>query len=439
MVITSVDSFEGTLSRVMLPSMSSTAPSGAGRTLKAHRAGTTRVTSPEQTLARLRPLLSDFGITRVADVTGMDCIGIPTVMVVRPNARSVSVSQGKGVDLVTAKVSGIMESVELFHAERVLRPLYLANLREIRGIGRVADVERFPAFKRPYEATQRILWIAGRDLPTDSEIWVPFEAVHLDLRLPLPSGSGFFMSGSNGLASGNHPLEAVSHGLCELIERDALALFFQADEQSQEQRRLDLDTVDDPLSVELLSKYERAAISVAVWEITSDLGIPCFLCWIIETADDVFRPLGLAQGSGCHPSRGIALSRALSEAAQSRITRIVGSRDDLQTREMNELRAPETVALHRAQVARPPGKCRSFEAVPNYTFDTFEEDICLILSRLDTIGVHQVISVDLSRSEYPLHVVRMLAPGLEGAAYLPGYRPGRRAVERRTAHQHRSP
>jgi ribosomal protein S12 methylthiotransferase accessory factor len=164
--------------------------------------------------------LPNIGITRIADVTGMDCIGIPTVMVVRPNSRSVSVSQGKGVDLITAKVSGLMESIEQFHAEHVQLPLRLASQKEISAAGQAAKVERFPRFERPYDSTQRILWIAGRDLATDVEVWVPFEAVHLDLRLPLPTGSGYFMSGSNGLASGNHRLEAVTHGLCELIERD---------------------------------------------------------------------------------------------------------------------------------------------------------------------------------------------------------------------------
>ena len=57
-------------------------------THKAFRAGTDRVVNPEQTLQTLTAFLPDFGITRVADVTGMDCIGIHTVMVVRPNSRS---------------------------------------------------------------------------------------------------------------------------------------------------------------------------------------------------------------------------------------------------------------------------------------------------------------------------------------------------------------
>jgi YcaO-like protein with predicted kinase domain len=411
--------------------MSAIIPGPERRTPKGYRQGTDRIVGPEQTLANLRPFLDDFGVTRIADVTGMDCIGIPTVMVVRPNSRSVSVSQGKGVDLATAKVSGLMESIEQFHAEHVLNPLRLANLNEIRAIGAVADVERLPGFKLDFDATQRVLWIAGQDLATEAEIWVPFEAVHLDLRLPLPTGSGFFMSGSNGLASGNHRLEAVSHGLCELIERDALSLFFQSDAPHQRRRRVELATVDDPICRELLTRYREAEMDVAVWDMTSDLGIPCFLCWILESADDVFRPVGLAQGSGCHPTRGIALSRALSEAAQSRVTRIVGSRDDIRPKDLLELRAADALELYRAQMSEPEGPCRAFQSTTSYSFDTFEEDVELLIARLHAAGLTQVIGVDLSRPQYPVHVMRLLVPGLEGAAYLPGYRPGRRAAAQR--------
>src|SRR4051812_35005545 len=92
-------------------------------TPKGFRAGTHRCVSPAETVARLRPHLAGMGITRVANVTGLDVIGIPVVMVCRPNSRSLSVSQGKGLDLDAARASGLMESVEMFHAERAIGPL----------------------------------------------------------------------------------------------------------------------------------------------------------------------------------------------------------------------------------------------------------------------------------------------------------------------------
>jgi ribosomal protein S12 methylthiotransferase accessory factor len=53
-----------------------------------------RAVEPAATLARVKRHFAPLGITRIANVTGLDCIGIPVVNVVRPNARSLSVSQG---------------------------------------------------------------------------------------------------------------------------------------------------------------------------------------------------------------------------------------------------------------------------------------------------------------------------------------------------------
>ena len=86
-------------------------------TRKAFRCGTHRVRHPEQTWEAIAPLLPDYGITRVADVTGLDVLGVPVAMSVRPLARTLSVSQGKGQTLLLAKISAAMEALEIWHAE----------------------------------------------------------------------------------------------------------------------------------------------------------------------------------------------------------------------------------------------------------------------------------------------------------------------------------
>ena len=84
---------------------------------KSYRLGTHRTVAPSETLARVGPLMAQMGITRIANITGLDRLGVPVVMVCRPNSRSIAVSQGKGLDLAAAKASGLMESVETYHAE----------------------------------------------------------------------------------------------------------------------------------------------------------------------------------------------------------------------------------------------------------------------------------------------------------------------------------
>src|SRR3954470_9324245 len=114
------------------------------RSNKGFRHGTHRLVAPEQTLQRIQPLLRSVGITRVANITGLDVIGIPVVAVMRPNSRSIAVAQGKGLDLTAAKVSGLMEAIENFHAERIRAPLALASWDEMCERGAMLDVSSLP-------------------------------------------------------------------------------------------------------------------------------------------------------------------------------------------------------------------------------------------------------------------------------------------------------
>jgi ribosomal protein S12 methylthiotransferase accessory factor len=230
---------------------------------------------------------------------------------------------------------------------------------------------------------------------------------------------------SNGLASGNHLLEAVSHGLCEVIERDATTLWVYSGERAQADRRVDLASIDDPACREVLARYERAGVAVGVWETTSDVGIAAFLCVIVERDPDKLRPLYPTHGMGCHPVREVALLRALTEAAQSRLTFIAGSRDDSGRDKYKIARDVEVIERTRAEIVRPG--VRSFHAAPSFVRETFEEDVGFLLGRLAAVGVTEAVCVDLTRKDLGIPVVRVIVPGLESVHEAPGYVPGPRA------------
>src|SRR4051812_30484027 len=103
--------------------------------------GTRRSRAPADTLRDFGRHLPRMGITRLTNVTGLDSIGIPVVQAIRPNSRSLSVSQGKGVDLDAAKVSAMMEAIELWHAERIELGCLCASYRAMRGQERVIALE----------------------------------------------------------------------------------------------------------------------------------------------------------------------------------------------------------------------------------------------------------------------------------------------------------
>lgn len=401
-------------------------PNEQGHTPKKFLRGTHRTVAPQETLARLRPHLKEFSITRLANVTGLDEVGIPVVVAVRPNGRSLAVSQGKGVDLVNAKVSALMESIEQHCAEHDRLPVRWTSYEDLAAGDAVIDPGRLPRIAGRFDRRTKILWTLAHQLADGAPLWVPYELVHLNFTLPLPPGSGYFLGGSNGLASGNHPLEAIVHALTELIERDALTLLYRSSTDEQRRRRVDPTAITDDTCLSLLERYQRAGVAVAIWDATSDIGVPTYLCDIIDREVNVFRPIGSARGTGCHVDPAVALMRALTEAAQSRLTRITGSRDDLQSAHVDLHRSEAKATADRARILDSAGAAARFPGASS-GFDTFEAEVDHLLERLHSANIGPVVVVDLSPADRPFFVLRAIAPGLEGPSDNPAYQPGPRA------------
>jgi ribosomal protein S12 methylthiotransferase accessory factor len=132
------------------------------------------------------------------------------------------------------------------------------------------------------------------------------------------------------------------------------------------------------------------------------------------------------RGAGCHPDRAIALARALAEAAQTRLTYIVGSRDDLP---LCDYEAPANADLSEAlldALQASGGPCL-FDDVPSFSSDDISDDVAWELERLRNAGAERVVAVDLKQGCIGVPVVRVVVPGLEGDCRNAEYSPGLRA------------
>jgi ribosomal protein S12 methylthiotransferase accessory factor len=365
-----------------------------------------RTCPPEEMFARVSPLLRHYGITRIARQTGLDHVGIPVWSAMRPNSLSLAVNQGKGFGDADAKISAVMEALERAVAGEPEVVSRLASRAEIRAGGSAAEPLDGLVAKgeTPLADGDSIAWVEGRDLIAERPVWVPRDAVMLDR-----TAETRFWQSSDGLASGNTPVEATFHGLLERIERDADALWSLAQSAERARHCVDPSAFGDPVADMLVSKIRIAGLRLQVFDIASDIGIPCFQA-LIGPGDILRRRNPLyaeaANGSGCHPDPVRAAIRAITEAAQSRLTLVSGARDDIPDDTYSRPMPQELIEdFALTPVARqwPPAR----DARPIAT------KLRSVLQALEERQIASAIAVPLNAPDAPFAVVKVLVPGLE--------------------------
>lgn len=381
---------------------------------KAHLLGTHRAAGVAEMLARVAPHLAPCGIARVSRITGFDRTGLEVFTVARPNARGLSVANGKGLDRATARLSGVMEALERWHAEHVLLPLRFGTAEDVAALGAPVVVAGLPRARTGDPGLT--FWASALDVAAGTPARVPFELVHCAWVAAGPA-PGVFEATTDGLASGSHPVEAALHGLCELIETDACALFEGLPPEARAARRLDPATIDDPGLRELCGRLAAQGFALALWDATSDIGAPVLLAVLVDERDPR-TPAGF--GAGCHPDRAVATFRAISEAAQTRVIAMTGTRDDLGP----VLFAGATGLRFRWALEAGGAGRRDWRAIPSFASDCLRADLAALVARVAAVGAGPVLAVDLGRLP-GLSVIRVLVPGLEPEAGLPGRRAAR--------------
>jgi ribosomal protein S12 methylthiotransferase accessory factor len=384
-----------------------------------------RVVCATETVARMRPQFARFGITRLADVTGLDRIGIPVWMAIRPNSKTLAVSQGKGLNEPAAQASAVMEAAELATAERFPVPVHLGSMRELIESGAQVNplsnlVLRGRSLLGPAE---EIAWVEGCDLLKNGTVFVPAEAVSLNSERH-PKACRYWQS-SDGLASGNILIEAVVHALCERVERDATVLWLFRSDREVADACLDPGSLADEGVNGLTERIDRSGFQLRLFDIGSDVGIPVMFAVIAPKLDgfeEHWKHFDLSSGIGCHPSPARAAIRAITEAAQSRVTSITGARDDFDPNLYGtQLRADLTGYLR----ASPAGNRKLPQEVARDPSDNLQH----ILGRLRAVGVGSVIVVPFDTGVPGFAVAKVLVPELEHPAGDRQQRYGRRAVK----------
>ena len=271
---------------------------------------------------------SDYGIARIADITGLDVTGIPVYIGIRPDAMTLSVSAGKGLSKIDSFVSAGMEAVETAVAERMeASEIINASARDLADKSLI-DLTKLTRYSTSFFNDSSIVsWCIARRLVDREEVYVPANMVSLNKRLVV-EGIDIFPWSSNGLASGLSESDAILSGLYELIERDAWTCW----EYYSRVRRVPITSIEEESipyesTRRLITALRREGLNLIINPLRTELEVPVFRALLVNDID--LSSMGVSLGFGCHHSTEIAVNRAITEAVQARTVYISGARDDI--------------------------------------------------------------------------------------------------------------
>lgn len=375
--------------------------------------GTHRVIAPKKTIEINEDKLKTAGITRIADITDLDRIGLPVYTAIRPTAEygGVSVYGGKGISKDHAKASAMMEGFERYSAERQESDeIIISSANEISTKGDYINPKSLnlpKEFEKKDISDIRLEWSMAHDLITDNDYYIPTNAIYHPYTHD-NNVESLFKSNTNGLASGNILEEAILHGIFEVIERDAWSIF---ELTHKNYSQIDLDTIESETINETIEKFTSNGINIKLMDFTADIDVPT----IAASADDtVTRDAGLLTlGIGTHLDPEVAILRALTEVAQSRATQINGAREDTVRADFAREAGYERMKRINKYYFKQEEEQISLSDIENKSTTSINEDLEIVKNELTSNEIKHVLYHDLTRPELDVSVVRVVIPEME--------------------------
>jgi oxazoline/thiazoline synthase len=285
-------------------------------------------------------------------------------------------------------------------------------MRDTMGQDRVRRVPE------PFRVDVAIEWTPLWSLSTQRTRFLPTSFCYYGYRNDDPV---FAIANSNGCAAGAVPEEAILHGFLELLERDAVAIWWY-----NQLRRpgVDLGSFTDPAIPALIQHY--AALRRDLWalDLTCDFGVPVFAA-LSKRTDQLEEDI--IYGFGAHLDPAVALLRAVTEVNQSleavpladgppTMRSHLGSEES--RRWWRTVRI-EDAAWLAPDPALPPRRARDLVTLAS---DDVCQDVETCLSLAGAQGI-DVLVLDQTRPDVGLPVMRVVAPGLRH--FWPRFAPGR--------------
>ena len=369
-----------------------------------------------------KELLEGFAISRVADLTGLDRIGVPVYACSRVLSQSIAIHSGKGITSEASRAGAILEAIEFEVAEAPTGKFSVASASDINPEERLAIEDCFPTRSSIVNNLTPLAWEEATNIQNGSVRLIPSDLVWLVCRIkhqPLMH----LQMGSNGLASGGSLEDAILGGLYEIIERDAWTLHqYLLDYCGVMPKRTPLVNLPQRLET-LVRKIEGAGVKLHLFEITNDYSVPVYSAILLDRTGNCAGTFG---GYGAHLNAEIAAVRAITEAIQGRASYISGARDDLFRRQFLLMKRMNQEKLDTMFSDLEPGSLVTEHRTLD--FPDVKTELRYLLKLIKAHGVNEVFVKDMgSYLADKVYVVRVFSPQCEPFRF-DHWRPGIRCV-----------
>lgn len=330
---------------------------------------------------------------------------------------------GKGTTPAEAEVGALCEAIErysgIYHGDQACVRGSLLSLGEqaIHPNDVMLYDERQYRERAEWNRTHAgFQWVCAPFDPAAELDWSPVWSLTQERHRLLPTGllyfgapgKGMVRPDSNGNAAGSSLEDAVLQGMLELVERDAVALWWY---NRTRVPGVDLDAFADPWIDRLRAVHAELGRQVWVLDLTSDVGVPTMVALSrrsgTPTEDIVF-------GFGAHLDPALALRRSLTELNQM-MPMVVAARGDGEY----DIDDPDAVRWWRtATVADQPYLRADLTQAPrtpkdyprHFSVDLLD-DVTTVRRRLEALGL-EVLVLDQTRPDIGLPVAKVVVPGL---------------------------
>jgi len=262
----------------------------------------------------------------------------------------------------------------------------------------------------PVDPGAPMRWVRGISLTSRRPVWVPAVLVYLHIPA-LSIGERFALPISTGCAAHGALAPALVNALCEVVERDAIALTWL---QRLALPRIELD-VEDARLVPFLERTRRSTVERRFFDATTDLGIPTV--YSVDLSEHPRLGQLVMCATTLDPLDGVA--KVCREAASARIAMGI-------EREVPDDTDGFVTVYHGASYMGRRERREHFDflletprerplsAMPSLATGSPEGDLAVLLERLEAAGL-DAVAVELTTDEaleVGFRVVRVIVPGL---------------------------